>query len=128
MKLIKKGIGILGLVFIMMLPSISAFAATKDFTFDMTHQLTIGTYKMTKSTATATIYMKSWGGDTFFTIHVYDEDDFWASYVGRMEFEKSSAGSPYTDSISLTKGRHYDFEIWKNMNGKRIQGSGSLSY
>lgn len=32
-----------------------------------------------------------------------------------------------TDDSVIT-GHTYTYEIWKNMNGKRIQGSGSLSY
>lgn len=69
--------------------------------------------------------MSSWGGDNFFVIRVYQG----TTYKGRMEFSKSSAGSPYIVSFSgLKKGTKYGYEIWKNENGKYIKGTGSLSY
>lgn len=129
MKKLKKVLGIFVLTAIMMLPAISAFAYyTKNFTFDMTHQLTIGTYKSTRGWTDATVNMSSWGGATTFAIKVFDESLFNAPYLGEMTFTKSSAGSPYSDFIYTTTGHSYDYEIWKAQDGKRIIGSGSLEY
>jgi hypothetical protein len=95
----------------------------------MTHQLSIGEYTSTKTSATGTVNMTSWGGDDFFTIHVYHKDLFTTHLMGKMSYNKSSAGSPYSDTVyGLSVGSKYIYEIWKNMNGMRIQGSGSISY
>jgi hypothetical protein len=124
----KKLIGLFVVTAVMVLP-ISAFAATKNFTFDMTHQLSIGTYTSTKGSVTGTINMTSWGGDTYFTIHIYKKNWLGSTLVDKLEYTKSSAGSPYVvTSDAVTTGESYGYEIWKNMNGKRIVGSGSLSY
>lgn len=113
---------------IMMMP-LAAQAATKYFTFDMTHQLAIGTYTSTKGSVTGTVNMTSWGGDSYFTIHVYEKQGGSNVLITRLGFEKSSAGSPYTDTdYAVTTGHTYTYELWKNYNGLRIQGSGSLSY
>lgn len=128
MKKIKKFAGILAFTSVMVMP-ISAFAATKSFTFDMTHQLSIGTYTSTKGTVTGTINMNSWGGDNYFTIHIYKRSFGSSTLVDKLTYLKSSAGSPYTDSSSaVTTGESYGYEIWKNANGLRIKGAGSLSY
>lgn len=95
----------------------------------MTHQLSIGTYKSTKGSVTGKVTMKNWGGDNYFTIHVYEVKGGSSVLITRLGFEKSSIGSPYVDTDdSVITGHTYTYEIWKNMNGKRIQGSGSLSY
>lgn len=119
------------MICLIMITPIVAQAATKDFKFDMTHQLYIGKYKSTKNSVTGKINMTSWGGDTYFTIHVYEQKNWWsnAQLVTRLGFEKSSKGSPYTDTdYSVKKGHTYSYEIWKNYNYKRIIGKGSLSY
>lgn len=119
------------MICLIMITPIVAQAATKDFKFDMTHQLYIGKYKSTKNSVTGKINMTSWGGDTYFTIHVYEKKNWWsnAELVTRLGFEKSSKGSPYTDTdYSVKKGHTYSYEIWKNYNYKRIIGKGSLSY
>lgn len=117
------------LITALMMTPLAAQAATKSFTFDMEHQLSIGTYTSTKNSVTGTVNMTSWGGDTYFTIHVYEKSGGSNILVTRLGYSKSSAGSPYTDTdYSVVKGNKYSYEIWKNANGKRIQGSGSLSY
>lgn len=120
--------GLLVITCIMLMP-ISVMAATKDFSFNMVHQLTIGRYKSTKNSVTATVNMTSWGGDDYFTIHIYERGFGSTRLVDRLGFSKSSEGSPYTrTSNKVEKGNKYGYEIWKNQNGKRIKGSGSLSY
>lgn len=116
------------IVMVMSMPLL-AHAASKNFSFNMTHQLYIGTYKSTKEYVKAKINMKSWGGDNYFTIHVYEKGLFGSSLVTRLGFEKSSQGSPYYDTdYSVKKGHTYIYEIWKNRNGKTIKGSGTLDY
>lgn len=125
---ITKIIGILTITFVLLMP-IAAQAATKSFTFNMVHFLSIGTFTSTKDTVKGTVNMSSWGGDTYFTIHIYEKSGGSNILVDRLGFTKSSAGSPYTaTSYSVKKGNKYGYEIWKNQNKKRIQGSGSLSY
>ncbi|WP_222717512.1 hypothetical protein [Listeria portnoyi] len=127
----KKGkvFGISLIIFMMFLPTLTVFAASKDFKFNMTHQLSIGSYKSTKTSVTGKVNMSNWGGDNYFTIHVYRKDLFSSKLMGRMTYSKSSAGSPYYSTVSgLSKGTTYRYEIWKNQNGKRIIGTGSLSY
>ncbi|MDN4074912.1 hypothetical protein [Fictibacillus terranigra] len=124
----KRIVGILVFTSVMIMP-ISALAASKSFTFDMTHQLAIGTYTSTKGTVTGTVNMSSWGGEDYFTIHIYKKGLISSTLVDKLQYEKSSSGSPYTDSSSaVTTGESYGYEIWKNQNGLRIKGSGSLSY
>jgi hypothetical protein len=113
----------------MMMSPLAAQAATKNFTFDMTHQLPIGTYTSTKGSVTGTINMDSWGGDNYFTIHVYEKQGGSSVLITRLGYSKSAAGSPYVDTDdAVVTGHTYTYEIWKNMNGLRIKGSGSLSY
>ncbi|UPM54055.1 hypothetical protein [Gottfriedia acidiceleris] len=127
-KISKKIIALLTFGAIMVSPLV-AQAATKSFTFDMEHQLSIGTYTSTKGSVTGTVNMESWGGDTYFTIHVYEKQNGSNVLITRLGFEKSTAGSPYVDTDdAVTTGHTYTYEIWKNMNGKRIKGSGTLSY
>ncbi|MBC1798309.1 hypothetical protein HCA55_16345 [Listeria booriae] len=127
----KKGkvIGISLIVFMMFVPSLTVFAASKSFSFDMKHQLSIGSYKSTKTSVTGKVSMSNWGGDNYFTIHVYRKDLLSTKLMGKMTFSKSSAGSPYYSTLKgLTKGTTYRYEIWKNQNGKRIVGTGNLDY
>lgn len=127
-KKITKIFGMFLITAIMMMP-IAVQAATKSFTFNMTHHLYIGTYTSTKGSVTGTINMTSWGGDDYFTIHVYEKQGGSSVLITRLGYSKSSAGSPYTDTDSaVTTGHTYSYEIWKNYNGLRIQGSGSLDY
>lgn len=127
-KKIARFIGLLVITCIMLMP-ISVLASTKDFKFDMVHQLSIGTYKSTKDSVTATINMTAWDGDDYFTIHIYKKSFATVQLVDRLGFTKSSQGSPYTKtSYEVDKGNNYIYEIWKNQNKKRIKGSGSLSY
>lgn len=124
----KKIVGLLTITALMMLP-VSAFAASKSFTFDMEHQLYIGKYKSTKESVTATVNMKSWGGDDYFTIHIYETVNGSAILRDKIAFSKSSAGSPYTEiSPAVKKDHTYSYEIWKNRNYKVIKGACSLSY
>lgn len=127
-KTIKQTAGLLVLTTTMMLPVIAS-AASYAFTFKMEHQLSIGSFKSTKGTVTATVSMSSWGGDDNFAIKIYERGLGSVTYKGKMAFYKSSAGSPYTSSnSSVTTGHTYGYEIWKTQNGKTIVGSGTLSY
>ncbi|MBR8644772.1 hypothetical protein KEH51_11065 [[Brevibacterium] frigoritolerans] len=47
--------------------------------------------------------MSSWGGDTYFTIHIYEKSGGSNILVDRLGFTKSSAGSPYTDTSYSVK-------------------------
>jgi hypothetical protein len=126
---ITKLIGILTITFVLLMPIAAQAADTKSFTFDMVHTLGIGTFTSTKDSVKGTVNMSSWGGDTYFTIYIYEKSGGSNILVDRLGFTKSSAGSPYTDtSYSVKKGNKYGYEIWKNQNKKRIKGSGSLSY
>ncbi|WP_282137396.1 hypothetical protein [Rossellomorea aquimaris] len=127
-KKLTKVFGVVIITAIMMTP-IAAQAALKNFTFDMTHQLTIGTYTSTKESVTGTINMTSWGGDNYFTIHVYEKKGGSSVLITRLGYEKSSTGSPYVDTdTAVVKGHTYTYELWKNYNGLRIKGSGTLDY
>ena len=49
--------------------------------------------------------------------------------MGKMTYSKSSVSSPYKSTVyGLSKGTKYSYEIWKNQNGMRIQGSGNINY
>ncbi|WP_409509190.1 hypothetical protein ACK2WG_16980 [Bacillus spizizenii] len=123
-----KTLGVLLVTLIMVAP-IAAEAATKNFSFDIKHQLSIGSYTSTKGSVKATVNMSAWGGDNYFTIHIYKKNYFGSTLVTRLGFSKSSAGSPYVSETSaVTKGEKYGYEIWKNQNGKRIKGTGTLDY
>ncbi|MFF2878094.1 hypothetical protein ACFVR2_17385 [Gottfriedia sp. NPDC057991] len=96
-------------------------AATKNFTFSMTHQLSIGTYKSTKGSVTGKVTMKSWEGDNYFTIHVYEVKGGSSVLITRLGFEKSSIGSPYVDTDnSVITGHTYTYEIWKKNSRFRV--------
>lgn len=121
------------IVMIMSMPLLAHAAKKKGeapFTFEeVKHQLYLGTYKSTKNYVKAKITMRSWGGDNYFTIHVYEKGWFGSTLVTRLGFEKSSKGSPYYDTdYSVKKGNTYIYELWKNRNGKIIKGSGTLYY
>ncbi|WP_057913276.1 hypothetical protein [Peribacillus muralis] len=83
---VYKAIGILIISIIILSPNITALAATKNFTFNMTHQLSIGSYTSTKTSATGTVNMTSWGSDNYFTIHVYDSSGVSVKLKGKMEY------------------------------------------
>ena len=61
MKKVMKIWVFIFVIAIMLLPTMAS-AATKNFTFSMKHQLGIGTYASTKTSATGTVNMTSWGG------------------------------------------------------------------
>ena len=129
MKKIYKTIGILLVSIIILTPNITALAASKSFTFNITHHIAIGSLTSTKTSATGTVNMTNWGTDNYFTIHEYDSSGISVKLMGKMTYSKSSAGSPYSSTVyGLTKGKKYSYEMWKNQNGKRIQGSGTISY
>lgn len=95
-------IGIITIAFVLLMP-IAAQAATKSFTFNMEHFLSIGVYTSTKGI----VNMSSWGGDTFFTIHLYEKSSGSNILVDKLEFSKSASGSPYTDtSYAVKKGKN----------------------
>ncbi|MFL9651892.1 hypothetical protein [Exiguobacterium chiriqhucha] len=128
MKNLKKFVGVLLLTMMMMMP-IMANAATKYFTFQIKHQLSIGSFTSTKNSVTGTVTMSKWGTDTSFDIKIYKKNWGSVDYIGKMTFTKSSAGSPYkSTNYNVKSGTTYGYEIWKTQNNNEIVGSGSLSY
>lgn len=123
-----KTLGILLVTLIMVAP-IAVDAASKSFSFEIKHQIAIGRYKSTKESVKATVNMSSWGGDNYFTIHIYEKGSFNSTLIDKLEFSKSKKGSPYeVETTKVKKGHTYGYEIWKNANGAKIKGSGTLSY
>lgn len=115
----KKAIVTMVLISGFLIP-ISSYAASKTFSYNFKHQLTIGSFKASGSKMTIKTNTSTFGGSDAFYIKVY-------------KFGKNVANSTVgmnddTKTISVKSGETYSVEFWKSSDGNYVKGSGRATY
>lgn len=105
-----------------------ALAASRDFTYNFKHQITISKIsKATKNKATITCYTTSNKSKSkTFTVEQYQKGVFSAKRVGKGTITCTKKGDSVT--FSTKKGEKYTYEFWKKQDGKAMLGSGRITY
>lgn len=115
----KKAIATMVLISGFLIP-VSSYAASKTFSYNFKHQLTIENFKPSGSKLTIKTETSTFGGSGVFYIKVYQGGtNVASSTVGMKSDEKN---------ISVKAGKTYDVEFWKSSDGNYVKGSGSTRY
>lgn len=105
----------------------TAYAAVNNVSYDFKHMVAVsGKMNATKGTLSGSVSVSNWGKDSSFSVKLFEHrvilNDI---YKGGTYF--SPTGNKKF-SYSVTKGKSYCAEFWKNQNGKYISGKASFSY
>ena len=127
MEISKKRISLL-VIAIVLFSTCTVFAASRAFTYNFTHQVSIKDVgKAAKSSASITCYTTSnTSKQGSFTVKQY----YTKSGVVYNKDSKTmkSKKSGHTVAFTTTKGTKYSYEFWKKQGDGRIIGSGDISY
>lgn len=110
--------------------SLEAFAASHNASYSFLHQVSVKkSMTATKTSLSGKVSGISWGGDTSFHIKVFHQEGPW--YWKTTVYDGGTYFSPNGNKeffYNTKKDLTYSAELWKNSNGKRIQGDISFSY